>query len=180
MRWQWHQWDNMQIICTLLQTDNHASTSPSWTINKEHQGLCNSFMELTITTAIWSQRAHQWTATRQSTAFTSTQIKCREGLTSNGYKFLPAHTQRRRLHVCIEARTHRGIRAVARIAAVKVEADGLWRTRIRSTFIDIDLTQFTYHGKHQQTLHACHHHISQALSQHTLYRPLYRSTSISR
>jgi len=24
--WQWHQLDNMQIICTLLQTDNHAST----------------------------------------------------------------------------------------------------------------------------------------------------------
>ena len=27
MGWQWHQLDNMQIICTLLQTDNHASTS---------------------------------------------------------------------------------------------------------------------------------------------------------
>jgi len=26
-RWQWHQLDHMQIICTLLQTDNHASTS---------------------------------------------------------------------------------------------------------------------------------------------------------
>jgi len=26
--WQWHQLDNMQIICTSLQTDNHASTSP--------------------------------------------------------------------------------------------------------------------------------------------------------
>ena len=25
---QWHQMDHMQIICTLLQTDNHASTSP--------------------------------------------------------------------------------------------------------------------------------------------------------
>jgi len=24
--WQWHQLDQMQIICTLLQTDNHAST----------------------------------------------------------------------------------------------------------------------------------------------------------
>ena len=28
MRWQWHQLDLMQIICTSLQTDNHASTSP--------------------------------------------------------------------------------------------------------------------------------------------------------
>jgi len=25
MRWQWHQLDNMQIICTSLQTDNHDS-----------------------------------------------------------------------------------------------------------------------------------------------------------
>jgi len=25
--WQWHQLDHMQIICTLLQTDNHVSTS---------------------------------------------------------------------------------------------------------------------------------------------------------
>jgi len=24
---QWHQLDDMQIICTLLQTDNHASIS---------------------------------------------------------------------------------------------------------------------------------------------------------
>jgi len=28
MAWQWHQLDHMQIICTFLQTDNHASTSP--------------------------------------------------------------------------------------------------------------------------------------------------------
>jgi len=27
MRWQWHQLDHMEIICTSLQTDNHASTS---------------------------------------------------------------------------------------------------------------------------------------------------------
>jgi len=27
MGWQWHQLDRMQIICTSLQTDNHASTS---------------------------------------------------------------------------------------------------------------------------------------------------------
>jgi len=27
MGWQWHQLDHMQTICTLLQTDNHASTS---------------------------------------------------------------------------------------------------------------------------------------------------------
>jgi len=28
MRWQWHQLDHVQIICTLLQTDNQASTLP--------------------------------------------------------------------------------------------------------------------------------------------------------
>jgi len=27
MGWQWHQLDRMQVICTSLQTDNHASTS---------------------------------------------------------------------------------------------------------------------------------------------------------
>jgi len=27
MAWQWHQLDHMQIICTLLQTDNHAIAS---------------------------------------------------------------------------------------------------------------------------------------------------------
>jgi len=26
MGWEWHQMDCMQIICTLLQTDNHTST----------------------------------------------------------------------------------------------------------------------------------------------------------
>jgi len=28
MGWQWHQLDHTQIICTSLQTDNHANTSP--------------------------------------------------------------------------------------------------------------------------------------------------------
>ena len=27
MGWQWHQLDHMQVIYTMLQTDNHASTS---------------------------------------------------------------------------------------------------------------------------------------------------------
>jgi len=26
MWWQWHQLDHMQIICTSLQTDNHATS----------------------------------------------------------------------------------------------------------------------------------------------------------
>jgi len=28
MGWQWHQLDHIQIICTSLQTDSHANTSP--------------------------------------------------------------------------------------------------------------------------------------------------------
>jgi len=28
MGWQWHQLDHMQIICTLLQTNNPASSTP--------------------------------------------------------------------------------------------------------------------------------------------------------
>jgi len=28
MGWPWHQLGHMQTICTSLQTDNHASTSP--------------------------------------------------------------------------------------------------------------------------------------------------------
>ena len=46
MRWQWHQLDHMQIICTLLQTDNHASISPVFTgrmpfrpPNQQHQSI---------------------------------------------------------------------------------------------------------------------------------------------
>jgi len=27
MGWQWHQLNHVQTICTLLRTDNHASTS---------------------------------------------------------------------------------------------------------------------------------------------------------
>jgi len=30
MGWQWHQLDHMQIICTTLQTDNHAGTHHSF------------------------------------------------------------------------------------------------------------------------------------------------------
>jgi len=27
MGWHWHQLDHVQVICTLLQADNHSSTS---------------------------------------------------------------------------------------------------------------------------------------------------------
>jgi len=31
--WEWHQLDHVQIICTSLQTDNHASTSSLSALN---------------------------------------------------------------------------------------------------------------------------------------------------
>jgi len=43
MWWLWHQLEHMQIICTSLQTDNHAITSmfTGWmlflTLNQQHQ-----------------------------------------------------------------------------------------------------------------------------------------------
>jgi len=39
MGWQWHQLDHIQIICTSLETDNHASTS---TLNFYRQAGCPS------------------------------------------------------------------------------------------------------------------------------------------
>jgi len=33
MGWHWHQLDHMQIICTLLQTDNHSEQRPAgWSV----------------------------------------------------------------------------------------------------------------------------------------------------
>jgi len=44
MGWQLHKMDHMQIICTSLQTDNHASTSSSFykpdalpAVHQQHQ-----------------------------------------------------------------------------------------------------------------------------------------------
>jgi len=37
--WHWHQLDHKQIICTLLQTDNHSSTS---SFNFLSAGCCRS------------------------------------------------------------------------------------------------------------------------------------------
>jgi len=63
--WQWHQLGHMQV-CTSLQTDNHASTTPLFftgrmpflSPNQQHQstegirGLLRGQRELILTTAI--------------------------------------------------------------------------------------------------------------------------------
>jgi len=36
MWWQWHQLDHIQIICTLLQTDNDASTASLSFLQADH------------------------------------------------------------------------------------------------------------------------------------------------
>jgi len=37
--WQYHQLDHMQIICTLLQTDNHTNTSLLTLVSVETIGV---------------------------------------------------------------------------------------------------------------------------------------------
>ena len=62
MGWQWRQLDHMQIICTSLQTDNHASTSVF--ITQFLQAGCpscrptNDFKALKATSAfrLWRRR----------------------------------------------------------------------------------------------------------------------------
>jgi len=55
LRWQWHQLDNMQIICTSLQTDNHAIITPhhsffmGWMLFLKPSQQCQS------TEGIWQQ-----------------------------------------------------------------------------------------------------------------------------
>jgi len=49
--WQWHQLDHMQIICTSLQTDNHASTTPLSFLQADYPSCppANSIEELKTT-----------------------------------------------------------------------------------------------------------------------------------
>jgi len=53
MRWQWHQLDHMQIICTSLQTDKDTSTSP----------LIFMSDELLASLSVWSE-VHKWASVR--------------------------------------------------------------------------------------------------------------------
>jgi len=51
MGWQWHQLECMQIICTSLQTGNHASTSPLNFL----QTRCSSNTQETQTQKRWTR-----------------------------------------------------------------------------------------------------------------------------
>jgi len=55
MGWQWHQLHNIQIICTLIETDNCASTSKMnfftgqmffLTPSQQHQSTGGNFLRL--------------------------------------------------------------------------------------------------------------------------------------
>ena len=60
MGWQWHQLDHMQILCTSLQTDNHASTSSLDFLqtecfsNQQRQNALYVYSNIRR----WSQRMH--------------------------------------------------------------------------------------------------------------------------
>ena len=68
MGWQWHQLNHMQIICTSLQTDNHASTSSLHifyrpdalpasqpTVSKHSKIMCPQFTQFSVPVAVaWS------------------------------------------------------------------------------------------------------------------------------
>jgi len=55
MGWQWHQLDHMQIICSLLQTDNHASTS-SLRFFYEPDVLLNGQPTLSMHWRLWGSK----------------------------------------------------------------------------------------------------------------------------
>ena len=59
MGWQWHQLDHMQIICTSLQTANHASTSPIFYSNS-HQQQRHRYQQTACSTPVrgWSTTPH--------------------------------------------------------------------------------------------------------------------------
>ena len=62
MGWQWHQLDHMQIICTFLQTDNHASTSPLSFLQAGcpscHPAKSVKAVKAFIMAALWNRAGH--------------------------------------------------------------------------------------------------------------------------
>jgi len=61
MGWQWHQLDHMQIICILLQRDNHAST---WSLNFL-QAVCSSWRPNNSVKALKANYAMKYSVTKR-------------------------------------------------------------------------------------------------------------------
>jgi len=55
MEWQWHPLNHVQIICTLLQTDNHASIPPLSFLQTRCPSCCltNSIKALKGSEGLW-------------------------------------------------------------------------------------------------------------------------------
>jgi len=88
MGWPWHQLNHMQIICTSLQIDNHASTSPL----KFLQAGCPSCRPTNSVKALkaGSHLSKTWLTLRQFHIFTANS---RQILLPFFYLFLTTHTE---------------------------------------------------------------------------------------
>jgi len=70
MGWHWHQLHHMQIICTLLQTDNQASTSP-----QAGCPSCHPTNSIKALKALITQQTVKYCATTIRLQFTDTESK---------------------------------------------------------------------------------------------------------
>jgi len=72
MGWQWHQLDHMQITCTVLQTDNHASTSSlnfSHRLSRYYSNNCimaQCYPVSYLSTAAQTQAHQSWREARKN------------------------------------------------------------------------------------------------------------------
>jgi len=95
--WQWHQLDYIQIICTTLQTDNHASTSPLNFFtgrmpfllpNQQHQSTEGKVDKINqqISPSIFTNHALLWVQIKQLVTQPAARLihRHRDGLTEPG------------------------------------------------------------------------------------------------
>jgi len=74
--WQWHQLDHRQLICTLWQTDNHASISPLNLLQVECSSWCptNSVKALNKYLNIYAKHErHRWITVHITRTYTNSQ-----------------------------------------------------------------------------------------------------------
>jgi len=109
MRWKGHQLDHMQIICTSIQTDNHAITSSFITdfishFNKKHEtNVCPSIYTNDVTDGrIYAQGGRQ--PGHQNLAQIYYRFKMYQSINQpiNRNEFI----QRRKYDVCLESEAH--------------------------------------------------------------------------